>query len=126
MTTTLFYDGDCPLCSREIAHYRLKTAGLDSVQYVDIADPAFDAAAHGLDPVRVHKVMHVKAGDQVFTAVDAFIAIWKAVPGYGRMARLAAFPLVKPFLTLGYHAFALVRPWLPRSKRECDTGKCPV
>jgi predicted DCC family thiol-disulfide oxidoreductase YuxK len=122
---TLFFDGLCPLCSREIAHYRKRVAD-DRVRFVDITDPAFHAAAHGLDDKRIHQVMHVKVGDQVRTGLDAFIAVWDAVPGYSWLARIARLPLVHGLMLVGYHAFARVRPWLPRRKRaDCPAGACP-
>ena len=61
---TLYYDGLCPLCSREVAHYRRCAAGDPSVHFIDITDPTFEPSAHGLDPQRIHHVMHVKEGEQ--------------------------------------------------------------
>jgi predicted DCC family thiol-disulfide oxidoreductase YuxK len=46
-TFEVFYDGDCPLCVREIAALR----ALDRhgrVRFTDIADPRFDPAREGL------------------------------------------------------------------------------
>jgi predicted DCC family thiol-disulfide oxidoreductase YuxK len=121
---TLYYDGLCPLCSREIAHYRTKVAG-DSVHFVDIADPSFDAAAHGLDAKSVHRRMHIKVGDEVRVGVEAFIALWERIPAYRWLARLARTPGVHFLMAVGYRAYATVRPWLPRRKRPlCETGTC--
>jgi predicted DCC family thiol-disulfide oxidoreductase YuxK len=123
-SVTLYYDGLCPLCSREIAHYRKKAVG-DALSFIDITDPQFDAAAHGLDAKRIHRVMHVKIGDELRTGVDAFIAVWEAIPSYHGMAKAARLPGLHGLLTLGYHIFATVRPWLPRRKRPlCESGKC--
>jgi predicted DCC family thiol-disulfide oxidoreductase YuxK len=120
---TLFYDGLCPLCSREIVHYRKRLAGTGA-RFVDITDPAFDAPSHGLDPGRVHRLMHVKVGDEVRTGLEAFLAVWEAIPAYRRLARLARVPGIHAALDLGYRLFARVRPWLPRSARPCATGAC--
>ena len=121
---TLFYDGLCPLCSREIAHYRSK-AEAGAVHFVDITDPAFEAAAHELDARRVHRLMHVKLGDEVRVGLEAFIALLEAIPAYRRLGRLARVPVLHGMLSLGYHAFALIRPWLPRRKRAaCESGAC--
>jgi len=122
---TIYFDGACPLCSREIAHYRKKdTAG--RLRYVDIASPSFDAAAHGLDAKRVQKLMHVQLPDGKFaTGVDAFIAIWNVLPGYEVMGKVAKLPLVKPLLHLAYRAFAAVRPHLPKRHKPGDKTSCP-
>ena len=123
-TLTLFYDGLCPLCAREIAYYRKRAGGDPSVQFLDIAAPGFDAAGHGLDPAKVHREMHVKVGDEVHVGVEAFLAIWRRIPGFAWMARLGGLPFVRPFLRLGYAIFARVRPYLPRRKADCDSGAC--
>jgi predicted DCC family thiol-disulfide oxidoreductase YuxK len=122
---TLYYDGLCPLCSREMDHYR-RHAGSAPVAFVDITEPGFDAAAHGLDPRRIHRVMHARQGDRLFTAVDAFIALWETLPGYTWLARLARVPALYELMKAGYHVFAFVRPWLPRRRRDCATGTCQV
>ena len=58
-TLSVYFDGLCPLCSREIEQYR-KASGSDQISFVDITVDGFDAIANGLDPKRVHEVMHVK------------------------------------------------------------------
>ncbi len=111
---TLYYDGLCPLCSREIAHYRTKVAD-GAVRFVDITDPVFVAAAHGLDARLVRRLMHVKVGDEVRVGLEAFIALWEAIPAYRWLAWLARLPGLHGLLALGYRAFAAVRPWLAAS-----------
>lgn len=119
----LYYDGLCPLCSREIAHFKRRVLH-GEVSFLDITDPSFDAASHGVDPRRIHKVMHARRGEKVLTGLDAFIALWEIVPGYGWLARLARLPVLYGILTLGYFVFALLRPLLPRRKADCETGVC--
>ena len=120
----IYFDGACHLCSREMGHYFQK-----DVKGVllprDIKDPAFDAAKEGLDPRRVNQYMHVRTSDgKVFTGVEAFIEIWKVVPGYERMARIASIPWVKAFLKPFYFIFARgIRPLLPKRKGVCELKK---
>jgi len=121
---TVYYDGLCPLCSREIAYYRRRAGDGAGVHFVDIADPRFDARPHGLDAAAVHRRMHVKVGDEVRTGVDAFVALWERLRGFRWMARVAKWPGVYQALRVAYAAFARVRPWLPRRKAACDTGTC--
>jgi predicted DCC family thiol-disulfide oxidoreductase YuxK len=76
----VFYDGACPLCSREVKHYRQRDRH-SRIEWVDIANPEFRADAHGLDPTRVQQVMHARLPDgRVVTEVGAFIKIWEALP----------------------------------------------
>lgn len=113
---TIFYDGLCPLCAREIEHYR-KKKGSEKLKFMDITDPSFKAQEFGLDPKLVHQVMHVRKKDgTIATKVDAFIAIWQELPAYKLLARVADLRAVRPFLEIGYSGFARVRPYLPRLK----------
>ena len=119
-TISIYYDGLCPLCSREIDHYR-KQKGSENLLFIDITSPNFDPIKEGLDPLRVHQVMHVRTSDgQIKTGVDAFIVIWKNLPKYHWLSRWAQKSLVRPILNMGYLAFAFVRPYLPRKSRECE------
>jgi predicted DCC family thiol-disulfide oxidoreductase YuxK len=120
---TLFYDGLCPLCSREIQHYR-KRLPPEHTTYLDITAPGFDASAHGLDAKRVHEVMHVKVDDRVYRGVDAFLALWDAIPSHRWLARLARLPGVYSLLRAAYFLFARIRPWLPRRSPPCEEGTC--
>lgn len=126
----VFFDGTCHLCSREIDHYR-KRDQKQRIRWMDIAHPDFEAAHYGLDPRAVNDVMHVRVlddpqGVRVATAVDAFLEIWRVLPGFHGLASLVRFPLLRPFVTVAYHAFAKVRLRLPRRKVEytCADGVC--
>jgi len=124
---TIYYDGACPLCSREIEHYRSKDSA-GRLRLVDIAAPGFDARAAGLDPVAVNKFLHVRLPDgALVTGLAAFTAIWDVLPGFGLLARAARLPLINPLLRGGYRAFAALRPYLPKRRAaECTGGSCPT
>lgn len=121
---TLYYDGLCQLCSREVAFFRRRTKDDPTIHYVDIADPAFDAKGHGLDPVAIHRQMHVKVGDELRIGVPAFLAFWERVRGFGWLARIGRWPGVYQLLWVMYQGFARVRPLLPRRKSACASGAC--
>ena len=113
----IYFDGKCYLCSAEISHYRNHPEG-QAFTYVDITHPQFDAKAESLDPFAVHRVMHVKLENgQLVTAVDAFLNIWKNMPSYHPLYRIASLKALRPLLDLGYHSFARIRPYLPQKKQ---------
>ncbi len=119
---SVYYDGLCQLCSREIDHYR-KARGAEQLRFIDITAVDFQAEKEGLDPQRVHRVMHVKSAEgQIYTEVEAFVQIWKVLPGYSWMARAVESPLIRPIANLGYQGFARVRPWLPKKKADCSAS----
>lgn len=121
----LYYDGLCPLCSREINHYR-KSAKADLIQFIDITSPDFEAQSEGLDPFKIHQSMHLKkANGEIVTGVDAFQEIWSTLPGYGWMAHLLEYRPVHKVAEWGYSVFAKLRPYLPRTKRQDACADSP-
>jgi predicted DCC family thiol-disulfide oxidoreductase YuxK len=117
---TVYYDGLCHLCSREIDHYR-RVPGGEDIQYVDITSPQFSAEREGVDPIQVHKEMHVRLKDGTLAVgVGAFIAIWEALPRYHLFARVGKWKIPHLILRAGYSVFAAVRPYLPRRKSACS------
>ncbi len=118
----VYYDGFCMLCSREIEHYK-KQKGSDAIMFTDITSQNFDPIKEGVDPVLVHKIMHVKnSRGELRTGVDAFIEIWEHLPKYKKMAKLAKKSPIKKALNFGYQVFAILRPYLPRKSNECETS----
>jgi predicted DCC family thiol-disulfide oxidoreductase YuxK len=125
---TVFYDGLCQLCSREIDLFRRRVTD-GSLAYVDIADPAFDAAVYGVDPVRVHRHMHVRDDEtgRMLIGAEAITGMWECVPGFRWAALFLRLPPFRPLARLGYAAFAWVRPKLPKRKRvACESDRCAV
>ena len=124
-TVQAYFDGQCPLCSREISHYR-KRVSPESVEFVDIAKPGFDAVALGFDPHRVQRHFHVKKDGQLCIGVDAFRAIWSIIPGYRWLGKLTGLPIVYQVSKAAYAVFARIRPLLPKRKSDCTDGQCRV
>jgi predicted DCC family thiol-disulfide oxidoreductase YuxK len=125
---TIYYDGLCQLCSREIEMFQARVTD-GSLAYVDISLPDFDATAHGVDPVAVNRHMHVRDEERgrMLTGVNALLAMWECAPGFRWLAWLTRLPVVRPLSDVGYEVFAWVRPKLPKRRRDlCDTGRCPV
>ena len=117
---TVFYDGLCHLCSREINHYRTMK-GSENLQFVDITTADFDAADEKLDPYEIHKTIHVRDRHrELHVGVNAFICIWNELPALQFLARLAKKEAVHSVLDVLYAGFAKVRPLLPR--KNCDNS----
>jgi predicted DCC family thiol-disulfide oxidoreductase YuxK len=119
----IFFDGLCVACSLEIQHYQKLDQG-KAFDYIDITHPLFKAEEFGLDPFLVHKRMHVQDSQGIMhEGVSAFVAIWKKIPRYGFLARLAERRLVRGILQVGYNGFVVVRPYLPRRKQvDCSAS----
>ena len=115
----VFFDGSCPLCRREIAHYR-RIDRAERLQWVDASSEPVALADYGLDLQRAMAELHVLDGSgQWHRGVDAFMVIWDHLPAYRWLARLVSTTGLRTPLGVGYRHFAA---W--RYRRRCGTGGC--
>jgi len=111
---TVYFDGACPLCRREIAHYR-ERAGAESIRWVDVAAVEAGALGEGLDRDAALARLHVRGADgRLVSGAAAFAAIWRRLPAYAWLGRLASPRPVQWLLEGGYRGFLTVRRlWRP-------------
>ena len=122
-TCTVYFDGACPVCRREIAHYR-RQRGSDAIAWVDASSCDAAALGPGLDRSVVLRRFHVRESDGMLTSgAAAFVAIWRRLPAFAWLATLASSRTVLALLEAGYSLFLRVRPWW----RVADTAErqCP-
>jgi predicted DCC family thiol-disulfide oxidoreductase YuxK len=113
----IFVDGNCVVCSFEIAHYKRKAP--DCFDLVDISDERFMASAHGVDAKAVNRHLHVTdPGGRLHVGVDAFAHIWSRIPAYRPLSRIIRWPLINQLARLSYALFVVIRPWLPKKIRR--------
>jgi predicted DCC family thiol-disulfide oxidoreductase YuxK len=120
---TVFYDGACGVCSREISHYR--SIADERLQFVDIAAADFAAAAYGRSPAEFQARLHVRDGEgRFFTGVEAFRRLWEALPSpfYPLLAGLVGLPGIHLAARAGYALFARFRHLLPAR----HAASCPI
>jgi predicted DCC family thiol-disulfide oxidoreductase YuxK len=119
--TTMFYDGGCPLCRREVAHYRAVDRE-GRVDWVDISQDAPALAAHGIEAAAAMQRLHaLNAEGRLVTGVWAFMAVWQQLPGYRHLARLVGGLHLEPALEWGYRHFAR---WRWRRRGGAGEGRC--
>jgi len=123
---SVYFDGACPLCIREVNYYQRHDPE-GHIRWVDISAADFDAKREGLDPKRVHEVMHVKSyRGRVYTELDAFLAIWRVLPRQRKWRFLkivVRMPGIHWLLTKLYRLFARNRY---RLTGRCHNGDCTV
>ena len=85
---TVFYDGLCGLCSREIAHYK-KIAPDGIFTWVDITKNPQALEAHNINVIDALKHLHVidKNGSK-HTGVRSFQVIWGQLPRWKILSQL--------------------------------------
>jgi predicted DCC family thiol-disulfide oxidoreductase YuxK len=110
-TCTVYFDGACPVCRREIAHYR-RQRGSESIAWVDASSCDEAQLGPGLDRSAVVSRFHVRNADGTLTSgAAAFVAIWRRLPAFSWLAALASSRPVLALLEAGYSIFLHVRPW---------------
>jgi predicted DCC family thiol-disulfide oxidoreductase YuxK len=120
----VLYDGDCPLCTREIDFLSRRDRGAGLIQFEDIATATFDPAKYGLDHqvvmARIHGVLPDGA---VVEGIEVFRRAYDAV-GLGWLWAPTRWPLLRPLAERAYQIFARNRlRWTGRSE-PCESGQC--
>lgn len=111
---TVWHDGDCPLCQREIALMRrLDTRGV--IAFVDVAGAGTCPLNRGEMLARFHAR---EANGPLLSGAAAFAAMWRAIPLLRPLGEAARHPLIRSILERLYLRFLRIRPhlqqWLVR------------
>jgi predicted DCC family thiol-disulfide oxidoreductase YuxK len=106
---TVFYDGKCGLCRREINHY-MHHAPAGVFIWVDITVTPELFTVFGYTINDGLKILHVRdATGKMHTAVDGFIMIWQQLPRWRLFATITKLPIIHFVASKLYHIFAAWR-----------------
>jgi predicted DCC family thiol-disulfide oxidoreductase YuxK len=107
---TVFYDGSCPMCRREIGFYR-RCKGAQIVEWEDVSRSSRLEIAPGVSRAQAMARLHVRRGDgSIVSGGYAFATIWLALPGFRRLGVLARYKPLAWLLERTYGLFLKVRP----------------
>ena len=113
----MFYDGGCPLCRREVQHYRRLDRGR-GVNWVDISVQADQLVPFDLTRADAMARLHVlDTRGQMQTGAAAFATLWSALPYYRWLAGCVRSLGLVPLLDRIYEPFARWR--LARCSNNC-------
>lgn len=120
MSTTppirILYNDTCPICAREMGVYA-RADGADRMQFCALNT----AASFGLDTDTAARRLHVVQDGKLIAGIDAFIAIWAALPKWAWAARVARLPVIRPAMGAVYDyilAPIIYRMHLRRQRRR--------
>lgn len=109
-SVTVWHDGDCPLCRREIALMR-RLDTRSAIKFVDVTGPG----SCPLDRAEMLSRFHAReAGGPLLSGAAAFAAMWRVIPLLRPLGEVARSRLVLSMLEGVYLRFLRVRPRLQR------------
>lgn len=119
---TVLYDGDCPLCRREIAVYQ-GLAAREPVRWVDVSAPGTTLPD---ERSTLLARFHVQSEDgSLLSGAEAFLALWARLPGWRWLAFLGRSPGAPWLMERAYVGFLRVRPAMQRMARGLDAPAVP-
>ena len=91
----LLYDGECPLCLREVNFLLKKDAGRGIIKFVDIADRNYSAAENsGIDyETAMGRIHAITANGEIITNVEVFRRVYEEL-GMGWVYAVTKLPIV--------------------------------
>ena len=109
----VWFDGDCPLCRREIALMRrLDRRG--AITFTDVAD---GTTVCPLDRADLLARFHARENGMMLSGAAAFAAMWRAIPLLRPLGLAARNRAVLGLLERLYLRFLRLRPALARRLR---------
>jgi len=118
----VYFDGACPLCAKEIGHYR-RLDSENRIMFWDLSTKGVDErlAGEGVTLSDAMARMHViDRRGELATGFDAFSAMWEALPYWRWLAPVARLSPVRVVGSAAYEAWAARRLRLTgRSDGSC-------
>jgi predicted DCC family thiol-disulfide oxidoreductase YuxK len=112
----VFFDGDCPLCLREIELLRKLDEQTQHIRFTDIQAADFSPESLGLTfPALMRRIHGRLATGELVEGTEVFRRLYAAV-GFRRAVAVSRWPGIAQALDLGYTLFA--------KNRLRFTGRC--
>jgi len=109
-TPTLYFDGACPVCAREVAMYR-RQPGAEGLCWVDVTQCPPEALGADLSREAALARLHLRQTDgRLLSGAAAFAGLWRALPRWAWLGRLAGTRPGLWLLESAYRAFLALRP----------------
>ena len=112
--TTVFYDGSCPLCRREIKFYQ-GIEDANQIAWQNIATGNECNLPAGLTREAALKKFHIETAEgQVLVGAAAFAHLWLSMPRFRALGWIAQRPPAAQILDLAYVVFLNFRPTIQK------------
>lgn len=120
----IFYDGECPMCSREMRSLKRRITD-GSVVFQDLHDPSFDPGSIGRSKDELMAQIHGAYADgRVITGVAVFREAYSRA-GLGWLVSPTGWPVLKLLFDFLYRLFARNRMRIGKLLGRSEAGqKC--
>lgn len=116
---TVWYDGACPLCRREIGGLRrLDRRG--AIEFIDVSGGEPESCPLSQDELLAR--FHAREKGRLFSGAAAFAAMWRAIPLLRPFGQAARLPPLLWLLERLYRLFLRIRPRLQRHFARKDAA----
>jgi predicted DCC family thiol-disulfide oxidoreductase YuxK len=124
MQFEVFFDGDCPLCLKEIQMLRRLDRKNNRIRFTDIAEPGFNPEAETGLPMEelMAEIYGRMPNGELVRGMEVFRQLYGAV-GLGFVFAPTKWPLLEPVFNAAYSAFAKNRL---RLTGRCASAECSV
>jgi predicted DCC family thiol-disulfide oxidoreductase YuxK len=113
----VYYDGACPVCSREIDLYKGRRA-TEEFAWVDVSRAGPEALGPNLSRSDALARMHIRMPDgALLSGAAAFAALWLRMPGLQWLGRLISIPPFGLLAEYAYGGFLILRKLWRRTPR---------
>jgi len=114
---TVYYDGSCPLCRKEIAFYQ-RCKGGDRIDWTDVSAAGALGPEDGLTCQAAMARFHVRGpDDHLYSGAQAFVKLWLALPAWRWLGLCCTNRPMLWCLERLYVGFLKIRPAIQRRFR---------
>lgn len=114
---TVYYDGSCPLCRKEIAVYQ-RCRGAENIEWTDVSVGEQSCLGAGLTCQLAMARFHVRdRQDNLYSGAQAFVKLWLELPQWRWLGRLCSNKPTLWCLERLYVGFLKIRPSIQRRFR---------
>lgn len=119
---TVWFDGGCPLCRREIALMRR----LDRNRAISFVDVTGGGDGCPVYPREFLLRFHAMENGRLVSGAEAFAAMWRAIPVLRPLGLFARNRIVLAVLERSYLGFLTIRPRLSAWLRLREARRAPT
>ena len=107
---TVFFDGSCPICSKEINFYKMR-AGADELSWVDVSDEEIPIPIQTRSREELMARFHVlSSSGELVSGGAAFAELWASLPAFKIFGKIFKLPILRYIINVGYDIFLTLRP----------------